>query len=62
MKDMGLLHYFLGWKIWKLDGEIFVSQGKYAKEILGKFTWRVANPWILLFQEIGGKRMLLLER
>ena len=25
------------------------------------FTWRDANPWILLFQEIGGKRMLLLD-
>ena len=36
MKDMGL-HYFLGLEIWQRDGEIFVSQGKYAKEILGKF-------------------------
>jgi hypothetical protein len=26
------------------------------------FTWRAANPWILLFQEARGKRMLLLER
>ena len=37
MKDMGLLHYFLGLEIWQRDGEIFVSQGKYAKDILGKF-------------------------
>jgi hypothetical protein len=37
MKDMGLLHYFLGLEIWQRDGEIFVSQGKYAREILGKF-------------------------
>jgi hypothetical protein len=37
MKDLGLLHYFLGVKIWQRDGEIFVSQGKYAREILGKF-------------------------
>ena len=28
MKDMGLLHYFLGLEIWQLDGEIFVSQGE----------------------------------
>ena len=62
MKDMGLLHYFLGMEIWQWDGEIFVSQGKYAREILGKFTWRDANPWILLFQETGGKRTLHLER
>jgi hypothetical protein len=37
MKDIGLLHYFLGLEIWQRDGEIFVSQGKYAREILGKF-------------------------
>jgi hypothetical protein len=37
MKDMGLLHYFLGLEIWQRDGELFVSQGKYAREILGKF-------------------------
>ena len=37
MKDLGLLHYFLGLEIWKRDGELFVSQGKYAREILGKF-------------------------
>lgn len=37
MKDMGLLHYFLGLEIWQREGEIFVSQGKYAREILGKF-------------------------
>jgi hypothetical protein len=37
MKDMGLLNYFLGLEIWQRDGEIFVSQGRYAREILGKF-------------------------
>jgi hypothetical protein len=37
MKDLGLLHYFLGLEIWQRDGELFVSQGKYAREILGKF-------------------------
>ena len=35
MKDMGFLHYFLGLEIWQRDGELFISQGKYAKEILG---------------------------
>ena len=37
MKDMGLLHYFLGLEIWQQEGELFVSQGKYAQEILEKF-------------------------
>eukprot|EP00253_Pinus_taeda_P014239 PITA_14239 len=34
MKDMGLMHYFLGMEVWQKDGEVFVSQGKYANEIL----------------------------
>ena len=44
MKDMGLLHYFLGLEIWQWDGEIFVSQGNYAKEILGKFSMESCKP------------------
>ena len=44
MKDMGLLHYFLGFEIWKRDGELFVSQGKYAKDILRKFHMEGNKP------------------
>ena len=44
MKDMGLLHYFLGLEIWRRDGELFVSQGKYAREILGKFHMESCKP------------------
>ena len=43
MKDLGL-HYFLGLEIWQQDGEIFVSQGKYAREILGKFHMEGYKP------------------
>eukprot|EP00253_Pinus_taeda_P028050 PITA_28050 len=38
MKDLGLLHYFLGLEIWRRNGGLFVSQGKYAREILEKFN------------------------
>jgi len=34
MKDMGLMHYFLGLEVWKGGGELFVSQGKYGTKIL----------------------------
>ena len=44
MKDMGLLHYFLGLEIWWREGEIFLSQGKYAWEILGKFHMQDYKP------------------
>ena len=48
MKYMGLLHYFLGLEIWKREGELFVSQGKYANEILKKFHMERNKPWRLL--------------
>ena len=44
MKDMGLLHYFIGLEIWQREGELFVSQGKYAKEILTKFHMEGSKP------------------
>ena len=44
MKDMGLLHYFLGLEIWQRDGELFVSRGKYAKEIMRKFHMESCKP------------------
>ena len=44
MKDMGLLHYFLGLEIWQRDGELFVSQGKYANNILRKFHMNGSKP------------------
>jgi hypothetical protein len=37
MKDLGLMHYFLGLWVWQRSDEIFLSQGKYTVEILKKF-------------------------
>jgi hypothetical protein len=37
MKDLGMLHYFLGLEVWQRTDEIFLSQGKYIVEILKKF-------------------------
>jgi hypothetical protein len=37
MKDIGLMHYFLGLEVCKVSGEIFFGQGKYAIEILRRF-------------------------
>eukprot|EP00253_Pinus_taeda_P031227 PITA_31227 len=44
MKDLGLLHYFLGLEIWQRNGGLFVSQGKYAREILEKFNMHGCKP------------------
>ena len=37
MKDLNMMHYFLGLEVWQKPGEIVLSQGKYAVEILKRF-------------------------
>jgi hypothetical protein len=37
MKDLGLMHYFLGLEVWQRPEKIFLNQGKYAVEILKRF-------------------------
>ena len=44
MKDMGPMHLFLGMEVWQKDGEVFVSQGKHANEILKRFHMEKCNP------------------
>eukprot|EP00253_Pinus_taeda_P030122 PITA_30122 len=44
MKDLGLLHYFLGLEIWQRSDGLFVSQGKYAREILEKLNMHGCKP------------------
>jgi hypothetical protein len=36
MKDLGLMHYYLGLEVWQKHGEIFLGQGNYAVKILQK--------------------------
>ena len=33
MKDLGMMHYFLGLEVWQKPSEIMLSQGKYVVEI-----------------------------
>ena len=37
MKDLGMLHYFLGMEVWQNADGIFLGQGKYAVDILKRF-------------------------
>jgi hypothetical protein len=37
MKDLGMMHYFLGLEVWQRPDGIFLNQGKYAVEILKRF-------------------------
>lgn len=44
MKNMGLMHYFLGLEVWLGDGKIFLGQGKYALKISRRFHMQDRMP------------------
>jgi hypothetical protein len=44
MKDLGMMHYFLGLEVWQRIYEIFLSEGKYTVEILKKFGMLNCKP------------------
>eukprot|EP00253_Pinus_taeda_P028944 PITA_28944 len=56
MKDMGLMHYFLGLEVWQKNGEIFLGQGIYATKILKRFRMQdyrpMATPMITNWKKI----------
>ena len=37
MKDLGELHYCLGFEVWRNAGQTFVCQSKYIREMLKRF-------------------------
>lgn len=43
MSDLGLMHYFLGMEVCQDDG-IFISQKKYAEDLLKKFNMADCKP------------------
>jgi hypothetical protein len=44
MKDLGLMHYFMGLEVWQRDGQTFLGQGKYEVEILKRFGMQDYRP------------------
>ena len=44
MKDLGLMHYFLGLEVSQRDGCFFIGQGKYAVEISKRFKMVECKP------------------
>ncbi|XP_071933176.1 uncharacterized mitochondrial protein AtMg00810-like [Coffea arabica] len=51
MTDLGLMSYFLGIEVHQLDDGIFISQRKYASDILKKFKMDMAKPMMTLVEE-----------
>eukprot|EP00253_Pinus_taeda_P029076 PITA_29076 len=44
MKDIGLMHYFLGLEVWQEEGHFFLGQGKYIVDILSRFHMDNSKP------------------
>jgi hypothetical protein len=44
MKDLSLMHYFLGLEVWQSPERIFLNQGKYTVEILKRFDMLECKP------------------
>jgi hypothetical protein len=57
MKDIGLMHYFLGLEVWQEEGHIFLGQGRYAVDILSRFNMGdckpMSTPMITNWQKIN---------
>eukprot|EP00253_Pinus_taeda_P022701 PITA_22701 len=44
MKDIGLMHYFMGLEVWQEEGHFFPAQGKYIVDILSRFHMENCKP------------------
>ena len=59
MKDLGPLHYFLGLEVYRSRDTLFLSQTKYAVDLLCKFKMDGAKPYSL--PVISGSKLSLLD-
>eukprot|EP00253_Pinus_taeda_P001646 PITA_01646 len=44
MTDLGLLHYCLGVEVWQTENNIFLSQSKYARNLVDRFRMQDCKP------------------
>ena len=44
MKDIDLMHFFLGLEVWQEEGHFFLGQGTYIVDILSKFHMEDCKP------------------
>jgi hypothetical protein len=65
MKDLGIVHYFLGFKVWQRLDEIFLSQGKYIVDIMQIFGMMdcksMATPMIMNLKLLSDSSTYLVD-
>ena len=54
MIDLGLMHFCLGIEVWQKPGRIFISQQRYAREILKAFDMTECKD-VVSPMEVNGK-------
>jgi len=48
MKDLGLMHYYLGLEVWQGPNEFYLGQGEHVIEILKRFDMMDCKPMTTL--------------
>ena len=65
MKDLSMMHYFLGLEVWQKLGEIMLSQGKYVLEILKRFGMMdcksMSTPMTTNLKLLGGTTLEIVD-
>ena len=65
MKDIGLMHYFLGMEVWQEDRHVFLGQGKYAHDILRRFQMEgcksMSTPMTTNFRKLDASESELVD-
>ena len=51
MTDLGLLHYYLGVEVFQRPHHIFISQSKYAAEVLQRFGMQDCKPVLIPMEQ-----------
>ena len=65
MKDIGLMHYFLGLEVWQEQGHIFLGQGRYTVDILSQFQMGdcrlMSTPMITNWKKLHASESKLMD-
>jgi len=66
MKDLGLMHYYLGLEVWQKPGEIFLGKAKYTIKILQNFGMMdcksMATPMLTNFKKLRDSKSNLVNQ